>query len=290
MLTINLIGRFHAARGDGTEVTPRGRKACALLALLALAPRKSRTRVWLQDKLWSDRAHEQAAGSLRQCLSEIRAAFGTDREILLSDNTAISLNSNAVAIDVDDLPRALATCAGAVGAPELLEGIDVRDEEFEDWLRTARRAFAEEVAAHRAGPVDLAPDQAFPAGSGMLADLRKDDPIDALPPSLGTQHRLAALMIGGVVGPGSTMMHGEVQTADRLASCQALVSEKVLLLDGRLFRTVGDVALAEFPSAVNALRSAFEIRSALAGAQEPVGEPLRMRFGPPCRGRHGARR
>lgn len=64
-----------------------------------------------------------------------------------------------------------------------------------------------------------------------------------------------------------------------MASCQALISEKVDLLDGRVFKTTGDGALAEFPSAVNAVRSAFEIRSALAGAQEPDTEPFRMRFG-----------
>ena len=152
MLTINVIGRFRVARSDGTEITPRSRKTCGLLALLALAPRKSRTRVWLQDKLWSDRGAEQAAGSLRQSLSEIRIAFGADRAALLSDRTVIGLDPNAVSVDIDDLPYALAALAGTVGTPELLEGFDVRDQEFEDWLRLARRIFADKVAAHRAEP------------------------------------------------------------------------------------------------------------------------------------------
>jgi class 3 adenylate cyclase len=90
---------------------------------------------------------------------------------------------------------------------------------------------------------------------------------------------MAALMVGDIVGYSGLMERAEEQTADRLASCQALISEKVDLLDGRVFKTTGDGALAEFPSAVNAVRSAFEIRSALAGAQEPNTEPFRMRFG-----------
>ncbi|MEQ1956854.1 adenylate/guanylate cyclase domain-containing protein [Mesorhizobium yinganensis] len=93
------------------------------------------------------------------------------------------------------------------------------------------------------------------------------------------KRKMAALMVGDIVGYSAMMERAEEQTAERLASCQALISEKVGLLDGRVFKTAGDAALAEFPSAVNAVRGAFEIRSALAGAQEPASEPLRMRFG-----------
>lgn len=80
------------------------------------------------------------------------------------------------------------------------------------------------------------------------------------------KRRMAALMVADVVGYSGMMERAEEQTAERLAGCQALISEKVHLLDGRVFKTTGDGALAEFPSAVNAVRSAFEIRSALAGA------------------------
>ena len=83
------------------------------------------------------------------------------------------------------------------------------------------------------------------------------------------KRKMAALMVGDIVGYSAMMERAEEQTAERLANCQALISEKVDLLDGRVFNTAGDAAFAEFPSAVNAVRSAFEIRSALAGAQEP---------------------
>ncbi len=88
------------------------------------------------------------------------------------------------------------------------------------------------------------------------------------------KRRIAALRVGDIVGYSGMMERAEEQTAERLASCQALISEKVDLLDGRVFKTTGDGALA-----VNAVRSAFEIRGALAGAQETDPEPFRMRFG-----------
>jgi class 3 adenylate cyclase/TolB-like protein len=93
------------------------------------------------------------------------------------------------------------------------------------------------------------------------------------------KRKMAALMVGDIVGYSAMMERAEEQTVERLARCQALISEKVNLLDGRVFKTAGDAALAEFPSAVNAVRGAVEIRSALAGAQDPSEEPLRMRFG-----------
>ena len=86
-------------------------------------------------------------------------------------------------------------------------------------------------------------------------------------------------MVGDIVGYSAMMERAEEQMGERLASCQALILDKVALLDGRVFKTAGDAALAEFPSAVNAVRSAFEIRTALAGMQEPASEPLKMRFG-----------
>jgi TolB-like protein/Flp pilus assembly protein TadD len=85
-------------------------------------------------------------------------------------------------------------------------------------------------------------------------------------------------MVGDIVGYSGLMERAEEETAERLAECQALIADKVTALDGRVFKTTGDGVLAEFPSAVNALRCAFEIRSALAGAQEAQA-PFRMRFG-----------
>ena len=50
-------------------------------------------------------------------------------------------------------------------------------------------------------------------------------------------------------------------------------------LDGRIFNRAGDATLVEFPSPINALRCAVEIKAALGGINGSNVEPLKMRFG-----------
>lgn len=70
ILVLHLFGPFHAETPDGSDLTPKSAKACALLAILARQPRMEHARTWLQDRLWSDRGRDQAAASLRQALSQ----------------------------------------------------------------------------------------------------------------------------------------------------------------------------------------------------------------------------
>ena len=123
-LELRLNGRFRVTRADGTDCTPRSVKAQALLALLMTAPDRERGRAWLQDKLWSDRDQPQGAASLRQALSEIRRAFGSEREVLRANRSSVALDPARVRL--------------AAGEGEFLEGIDVRDPEFEYWLVAQR--------------------------------------------------------------------------------------------------------------------------------------------------------
>ena len=116
--------------------TPRGRKACAIIAMLALSPDGKRARTWLQDKLWSTRAPEQGAGSLRQSLHELRAALGGDKNVVAADKFNVTLDLARLIMDLADEP-ALAAWPDA----ELLEGLDIADDEFESWLREQRAAF-----------------------------------------------------------------------------------------------------------------------------------------------------
>ena len=93
------------------------------------------------------------------------------------------------------------------------------------------------------------------------------------------KRKIAALLVGDVVGYSSMMERAEERTVERLSACHALIARNVDLLEGRVFKTAGDAALAEFPSAVNSVRAAFEIRAALGGLSEAGSEPVRMRFG-----------
>lgn len=133
-----LTGVFRVERADGADLTPRGAKECALLALLARSQSGERARAWLQATLWSDRAKDQAAASLRQAVLQIRRALGDEQDILTSAFRSIGLRLEAVNIVSD--PRF-----------EFLEGMDVRDQAFESWLTVERSAFELETAGLQAG-------------------------------------------------------------------------------------------------------------------------------------------
>jgi DNA-binding SARP family transcriptional activator len=147
-LGISVIGQFRVLARDGEDLTPRGRKARALLAILALTPTRRRSRPALQDKLWSDRGSDQGAASLRQTLSEIRRSFGERyRSCLISDMRGVGFAEGQVAVDLDTAD--LSELARRVELPRLLEDIDVTDEEFEDWVRQQRSAFEQRVSAFK---------------------------------------------------------------------------------------------------------------------------------------------
>ena len=149
-LRISVIGAFRVLAHDRQDLTPNGRKARALLAILALTPTRRRSRSALQDKLWSDRGPEQGAASLRQTLTEIRRRFGERyRDCLVTDMRGIGLDPDRVTVDLDTAN--LSEFASTVEAPQLLEDIDVADEEFEHWLRNQRTGFEQRIASSKLG-------------------------------------------------------------------------------------------------------------------------------------------
>ena len=143
-LTLHIVGPLRLIDRDGCDRTPKGRKAGGLLALLAVAPENRRSRQWLQDKLWSDRAQQQGSDSLRQTLAEIRRALGPDRNCILSDRVTIALDRACV--QIEKMPRRPADGSETfLDECILFEGLDIRDAEFEDWLRDQRLHFETEL-------------------------------------------------------------------------------------------------------------------------------------------------
>lgn len=126
-----LFGTFSIIAPDGRDATPIGRKAKGLLAMLALAPSRRRPRAWLQDRLWSGKPPEMGRASLRRELSNLRAHF---------DNFGIQLLSNAGDDVVLTMEGLWIDVIDGVPAPhhELLEGLDIGDPEFENWLSEER--------------------------------------------------------------------------------------------------------------------------------------------------------
>jgi len=148
-LEISLLGGFEARLSPGGPLALKGRKTQALLA--RLAPGAPCSREALTALLWSDRGEEQARGSLRQALAELRRVFaGTGLTPLVVDREAARLDAEIVSVDAaaferaltEGSPEALARAAGLYVGP-LLDGFPAVDPAFEDWLRAARTALAE---------------------------------------------------------------------------------------------------------------------------------------------------
>jgi TolB-like protein len=141
---LHLIGPLCLLGDNGADVTPRGAKSQGLLALIGSAPGLRRTRAFLQDKLWSDRGPEHGAASLRQSLAEIRRALGDSRDCLVTESGMVGLDPDRVRVVVEPGPGDW----GPTGeASEFVEGLDVADPEFENWIRDQRLAFADRLEA-----------------------------------------------------------------------------------------------------------------------------------------------
>src|SRR5215472_15805252 len=144
-LKLRVLGGFRLERADASEVESLGRKEQALLAYLALQAGRPQTRDKLASLLWGDRGDQQARHSLRQSLAIVRRALpDPDGHVVLSDQETIALRPEAIEIDAAlFVSRATsesdeADVAAELYAGDLLEGVSVGAEEFEEWLRVQR--------------------------------------------------------------------------------------------------------------------------------------------------------
>lgn len=150
--TVLLFGIFRLCAGE-TPIPLRGRKACALLAYLALVQMHRASREQIAALLWTDRGTEQARASLRQTLAELRAIAGMEGALAIGRHE-IALVPEAFA---SDLGRVLAACAAAdlfalaraldaiQGA--LLESFGDVSPGFDEWLGVERAARTEELVS-----------------------------------------------------------------------------------------------------------------------------------------------
>jgi len=152
-LKIQLFGGFAARLESGAAVALKGRKTQALLACLALEPGAPHSRERLTGLLWGDRGEDQARGSLRQALAELRRALGeANADLLVATRDTVALDGTAVTSDAADLVRlaAAGTAEAAARAAELyrgdlLDGVEIADAAFQDWL-TVERARLRDLA------------------------------------------------------------------------------------------------------------------------------------------------
>jgi len=178
-----LLGGFQA-RAAGRVIDVPGRKERALLALLALPPGERRSRHRLAGLLWGDRGDKQAGDSLRQAILRLRKAFDLVQPLpLLTDRGSVTLDRAAVAVDVQDFEQLIAkrTPQALVRAislyrGDLLDGLDVGDPAFEEWLLVERQRLRDLVREALATLLEshLSGGERDQAGAARLADADED--------------------------------------------------------------------------------------------------------------------
>jgi class 3 adenylate cyclase len=101
------------------------------------------------------------------------------------------------------------------------------------------------------------------------------------PGSAGLERRLATILAADVAGYSRMMGEDEEATVRTLRGHREVFDALLKQHHGRVFNTAGDAILAEFPSAVEAVRCATEIQSALETRNEhlPPGQAMRFRMG-----------
>lgn len=99
-------------------------------------------------------------------------------------------------------------------------------------------------------------------------------------PVAARRRRLTAVMLADVVGYSRMMSSSEDETHDRFAGhARELIDPTINKYGGRLVRSMGDGLLAEFVSAVDAVRCALDIQRGLAARQANEPDPMQLRIG-----------
>jgi class 3 adenylate cyclase len=101
-------------------------------------------------------------------------------------------------------------------------------------------------------------------------------PSDDQEPTL--ERRLATILSADVAGYTRLMGENEEATVKTLRAHRAVFEALLKQHHGRVFNTAGDAILAEFPSAVEAVRCATEIQTALQTRNEHLPPELKMLF------------
>jgi len=132
-ISIRLFGVLSMIDDNGREIVPPGKRAKALVAMLILSTNGVRHRKWLQETLWSTRSEEQRAASLRQELSSLRRHFKKfDVNLIETDRETIRLSLKYYEIRTD-------VAVNHSSNLQILEGLDIRDTAFRNWLKNTRR-------------------------------------------------------------------------------------------------------------------------------------------------------
>jgi adenylate cyclase len=98
------------------------------------------------------------------------------------------------------------------------------------------------------------------------------------PDAARIERRLAAILAADVAGYSRLMSQDEVGTLQALTAHRDVMDRLIADHGGRIANTAGDSVLAEFASAVDAVRCAAKVQEALAAANQDRPEEKRLQF------------
>jgi adenylate cyclase len=95
------------------------------------------------------------------------------------------------------------------------------------------------------------------------------------------KRKIAAILAADVVGYSKLVAEDEEETLRRLSSYRAVFDDFIARGSGRVFNTAGDAILAEFPSAVEAVRCAIDVQESLRtrNLAYPASRQMMFRIG-----------
>jgi class 3 adenylate cyclase len=95
------------------------------------------------------------------------------------------------------------------------------------------------------------------------------------------KRKIAAIFAADIAGYSRLVAEDEEETLRRLASYRQVTDDFIARYGGRIFNTAGDAVLAEFPSAVEAVRCAIDIQESLRtrNMAYPVSRQMSFRIG-----------
>jgi len=153
-LTLCMMRPFSLEDSGGNAIRIANRKACGLLAYLALSGNFRESRERLAGVLWSERAEEQARGSLRQCVKQLREIFDPlGITVFDAGRTHVSLEPDRIDTDVWQVLKAAE--GGAVQdllldrkrlSESLLAGFEDLDPAFRVWLLVQRQSLHDRLS------------------------------------------------------------------------------------------------------------------------------------------------
>jgi len=95
------------------------------------------------------------------------------------------------------------------------------------------------------------------------------------------KRKIAAIMTADIAGYSKLVAEDEEETLRRLESYRGVFADFVTRFSGRIFNTAGDAILAEFPSAVDAVRCAIDVQESLRtrNLAYPASRQMSFRIG-----------